>query len=246
MFRRLIALAPVAFGCLVLSVPSRAGLITPIPIPTFLSYDSLTTPIDISGLDDFSSNSSISGGGLMVMFTPSMVRLSIPTTWASWGSPPETDASVDSCPGLGINCPPVLWSNGSSSVTMTLSSPKSVFGFEAEPDNPTEEPMTVTFFGIGGSINSFQLTPSGDFGALLFAASSNDPFTKVTLSNDLGDDFAIANVRFLGTPLPIPEPRSVPLAVIGLAGIGIARKLLQNRHWNEKSPPARDRQRTGV
>jgi hypothetical protein len=84
--------------------------------------------------------------------------------------------------------------------------------------------MRVTFYGMGGSIKSFPLSPSGNFGALLFAASSTDRFTKVTLENELGDDFAIANVRFSGTPLPIPEPRSVPLVVIGLAGIGIVQR----------------------
>jgi hypothetical protein len=228
MLRRMITLAPaIAFVCAVQTETLRATAVT-ISQPTAL-YVNSTTLIDISGLSDYASVPSISGGGLTVTFAPTMVKLSIPGEWSSWGTPPATELNTAACPGLGINCPPVLWSNGSASVTMFLSSPESVFGFEAEPDNPAAEPMSATFYMVGGTTSSINLSPSGDYGALLFALSSTVPISKVVLTSQVGDDFAIANVRFSATPLP--EPSGLLLVVTGLAGLAVAarRRRLRRR-----------------
>jgi hypothetical protein len=237
MLRRLITLLPtVTFACLVLSIPAWADFVV-IPQPTDFNYVSLTTPIDISALDELTEYSSISGDGLMVKFDNPMVRLTIPTTWASWGSPPATELNDSGCPGLGINCPPVLWSNGNSEVTMILDPTVDVFGFEAEPNSPTAEPITATFYDAKGKDEgSISLMPSGYSGALLFAATSDDPFEKVVLTSS--DDFAIANVSFNSTPI-VPEPRLGLLLGIGLVSLVIARRVSQggsfSRHKTRRS-----------
>jgi hypothetical protein len=225
MRQRLILFAPtIVFVCAVQTTTLRADAVTEIFQPPQFGYDTSTASIGISGLSDYESVGQISGGGLEVNFAPSMVKLSIPEEWGSWGSPPNTELNTAACPSLGINCPPVLWSNGNDSVTMTFSSsePVSVFGFEAEPDNPAVEPMTATFYLTDGTTHPIDLFPNGYYGALLFAVSSSVPIDKVTLTNGLGDDFAIADVRFGTTPLnTTPEPSTIVLSVIGSALMAI-------------------------
>jgi hypothetical protein len=240
MLRRIIILAPaIAFVCAVQTGTLQAAAFT-ISQPMQFGYNtSLTTPIPIptSGPPPFPSVPSISAGGLTVTFAPTMVELSIPAQWASWGIPPATELNTAACPGLGINCPPVLWSNGSASVTMFLSTPESVFGFEAEPDNPAAEPMLAQFYMVGVTTPyPIPLSPSGDYGALLFAVSSTVPITKVVLTSQVGDDFAIANVRFSATPLnPSPESGSVVLVGTALCGLGVWK--LKKRWPKHAAPP---------
>src|SRR5215469_11197425 len=99
-------------------------------------YTSSTTLIDISGFSDGANLSLISGGGLTVFFSGSMMKLSVPATWGTWNSPPFTESST----------PPILFTNGASSVGMMFSSPVHVFGFEAQPDLSDVETLTATYF----------------------------------------------------------------------------------------------------
>ena len=183
------------------------------------AYKAATTKIDISAIKDGTSDDEISGGGLTVTFNTTMDKLSVPDTWGTWNSPPATESKT----------PPILFSDGFSSILMGLSMPEKTFGFEAQPDLSDNEKLTATFFDSSDkTIGSITLTVSGNAGALLFAGSSNTPISSVTLTDLSGRDFAIANVRFANTPfVPTPEPAAFvlePLAILlvggGLAWIG--------------------------
>lgn len=228
------------------AVPANASSITPISQPTPF-YLANTTLIDISKLTDgskypcistsytlgptYSCNGGPSNGGLTVNLFSSMVRLTVPTSWAGWGSPKATEKTAG-CPAPLKSCPPVLWSNGSNDVIMSLNAPEEIFGFEAEPNTPGPNVMQATFYDAQGNQIGvpITLTPSGYNGALLFAASSDTPFKTVSL-DDLGPDgkgcptcdFAIANVRF--SPNQIPEPSPAILLGIGLVGLVALRTL---------------------
>ncbi len=203
---------PAALFCLA-SMPAQPGSLTVFSQPTAY-YTSSTTLIDISGLTEFSNYNSISGGSLTVSFNTPVQRNQVTSSWATW-----------SCPPAGETCTPaVLWTIGASDITLTLSSAESTFGFEAEPDNLTAEAMTAEFFNGTTVVGSITLDPSGNAGALLFAASSTTPFTSVEISNAAADDFAIANVRFSPNALSVPEPGSCLLFGVGLAAIGYFRR----------------------
>jgi hypothetical protein len=198
---------------------------TVIPLPTSIdtatsmTYVSSTNLIDISGLTDGSSYSSVTDGFLTVSFSSSMIRNTVGASWGTWNCPPYTESCM----------PPVLWSDGASSVTMTLSSPESTFGFEAEPDNFIQEQMTAIFYNGASVLGSITLDPNGDSGALLFAASDSTPFTSVQIANSAGDDFAIANIRYSSsTFVPAPEPPVALFVLTGLAWLAIRKWQLKN------------------
>ncbi len=214
MLRRIILLALIgALVWLTGAVPLWAGSFTRIPEPSL--YPLSTTTINIIGLTDGHSYTSISGGGLSVGFNTAMVKLTVPTNWATWNCPPATD-----------NCtPPVLWSNGASNVTMNLSSAVHVFGFEAQPNLSDVEPMTAMFFDASGHfLGEISLDVSGNAGAMLFAASSSIPIDKVIFSDGAGEDFAIANASFSQSLVATPEPGSILLMGTSLIALGV-RKL---------------------
>ena len=169
----------------VFTARADAGFV-PIPQPD-ATYLGQTTLLPVSGLD-FDTVSSLSSGGLTVSFDAPLVALTTPTTWSSWGSPPDVESST----------PRVLWTNGVTSLTITLSDPVGLFGFEAQPNTQVVSSMLASFFLGTTLIGEIPLDVDGSGGAKLFAASSTTPFDTVVLSST--DDFAIAQIRVAVCP----------------------------------------------
>lgn len=188
----LVTLAVVAGGVL----PARAQF-TPIAQPN-ASYLADTTLLPVSD-PDFSAVSSLTDGTLTVSFDVAMVVLSVPSTWGSWGSPPDTEGTT----------PRVLWTNGFTSLTLTLSAPLTLFGFEAQPNTAVVSPITASFFSGLSPVGQIMQNVDGNAGARLFAATSTGSFDRVVLSST--DDFAIAQVRS-GSPAPTYTTTATPSA----------------------------------
>lgn len=166
-----------------------------------------------------------SGGTLFSLgtfnFSSGMLENSVPGSWATWGCPPQTESCT----------PNVLYSNGATSLTLTLTASDNIAGFELEPDQFAVETFTATFHSSTG--DSFQITRdvNGSGGALLFAAEDTTPgafITSIDITNTAGDDFAIAQLRQgSATTGTTPEPSSLVLLGSGILGIGslIRRKM---------------------
>ena len=191
-----------------LSSAARADFI-PIAMPD-AAYIAETTGLGFAA-PDFSVLTSLSDGTQVAAFDIGMVALSVPTTWASWGSPPNTESST----------PRVLWTNGFTSMQINLAFPTFTFGFEAQPNTAVVSSVTVDFFSLGLLVGSISLDVDGNGGARLFAARTNtDAFDMVVISGL--DDFAIANLRY--NAVLIPEPGSAMLVLLGLASLLFLRR----------------------
>jgi hypothetical protein len=196
----------------VLSPGARADFI-PITQPD-AAYVSSTTLLPITATD-FSAVSSLSAGSFTASFDVVLVALTVPNTWSSWGSPPHVESST----------PRVLWTNGFSSLTLTLSNPAQIFGLEVQPNTQVDSPVLAAFYRGADLIGEIALNVDGNAGARLFAASSSTLFDRIVLSST--DDFAVAQLRF-SLPAPVPEPGLLP-KLIGLGVVGFSLASIRTR-----------------
>jgi hypothetical protein len=200
---------------LLLAACAHASSFTAISQPD-ASYTSGTTLIPIVGLDE-SIVQSISDGTLTISFTNDSGGLVVNTVgddWSTWGSPPNTESGT----------PRVLWTQGDFSVVMDFDAPLTTFGFEAEPDSLGAETLDAQFFSGSTQVGDISLNVDGNGGAMLFAATSDLPFTSLALSSP-NDDFAAGQFRYA---LAAPEPGVGLLsgcALVGLFGPPLRRKL---------------------
>jgi hypothetical protein len=154
---------------------------TPISTPT-TSYTGATNILPIQ-VADFTSVSSLTDGQQTITFSIPMEARTVPTSWATWNSPPNTESST----------PRILWTGGATSISLVLATPSTVVGFEAEPDPFSVHDITATFMSGSTVVGTVTRSVNGAAGALLAAASSSQPVTSVQISSDT--DFAIAQVR---------------------------------------------------
>ncbi len=199
---RLVKLTTLIVFCLVLSLPAFAGFTT-FAQPGDGNYESSTT--NYGGGDG-------SGGFISSLgpfnFSNSMSENNVPNSWATWGSPPFTESST----------PNVLWNEGFSTLTLSLTGSFTTVGFELEPDQFQQEEVTAQYFNGGTLLGTIDLFPNGSAGALLFAAHSDSDITSVVITDLAGDDFAIAQLRAGGSTTP--EPGRILLFGSGLLGAG--------------------------
>lgn len=204
----------IALCTLVLSLPAFAGFTT-FALPGDDSY--IANTFNYGGGDG-------SGGfiGALGPFSFSNLQSenNVPNSWATWGSPPFTESST----------PNVLWNQGFSSLTLTLTGSFNVVGFELEPDNFAVEETTAQFYNGGTLLGTIDLFPNGSAGALLFAAQSDQDITSVVITNLAGDDFAIAQLRAGNVPTTTtPEPGTMVLLGSGLLGaLGVMRRKMNH------------------
>ena len=183
---------------------------------TFTSPDSLylssTTLIDISGIPEFTSLTSVTDGTQTVSFSGTVQKRQVGSSWLTWGSPPATESST----------PPVLFYTGDS-LTLSLSSPSSIFGFELEPNIFSQFSYTASYYSGASLLGSINRSPDGSAGALLYAASTSD-ITRVEISatGTSSQGFAIAQLRYGAGTTSVPGP----LPILGVAAaFGFSRKL---------------------
>jgi hypothetical protein len=186
-------------------------------------YVAQTTLLDLSG-PDYSALSALTSSSFSTSFSSPLEVRSVPDSWEVWNSSPATETSN----------PRVGYTNGASSLQITFSSGVKTFGFEAEPDNYTTEAMEAIFYSGDAEVGTLNLSPNGNGGALLFAATtSTDPFTKVAVFNLEGDDFAMGRERFSDESLAqTPEPGSVTLSLIaGLVCVLFRFRPVKAKYW---------------
>jgi hypothetical protein len=144
-------------------------------------YPSNTKLVDLSGIADFTPVTKQNG----VSFSPALEKRSVPASWGTWGSPPDTESAT----------PNILYTAGATSITLKF--PKrgrSTVGAEVEP-NPFE---VHTFTAVlktkgGATLCTITRDADGSAGARVLAATASGKVKTMTISSDV--DFAIAQVR---------------------------------------------------
>jgi hypothetical protein len=186
----------------------RADFIT-ISQPT-AAYLSGTTLLVFTDPDGTLVGGGASGGEALV-YSSDLVEYTVPTSWAAWGTPPAVETST----------PRVGFTNGVSTLGIRLTVPAKTFGVEVEPDNHALEQTAAAFFSGSTLVGTIDLSPDGNGGALLFAASTTtNPFTSVVITNLKGHDFAIAEERFA---VAVPEPATLLLLIPAFAALALLR-----------------------
>jgi len=141
---------------------------------------------------------SVSDGTLTISFlfggSPTIMDVNlVPTDWATWGSPPETETST----------PTVVRPDDTTQtdIVFSFSVPLTTFGVELEPDDTTNtlHPFTTTYSLGGNTAGVIQESVSGNAAARLFAASGG-PFDQVEVISNV--DFAAAQFRYVAVPEP--------------------------------------------
>lgn len=199
------------------TIGTDAGTFTAVSSPD-ASWTGSTSLIDISGIANSSSVSSVTDGHLTVGFSAAMSKAQAAVGgggWATWSCPPDAETCT----------PHVLASNGASAVTMSLSHEVFAFGFEIEPNPFETSPITVQFvLSQGGSVvGVISREINGSAGARLMAGRSTMAFDKVSITSNT--DFAIAQLRYSATTsdayVPAGEPATVVVTEGGQAIAGI-------------------------
>ena len=187
-------------------IPASAGVITqPGDLTTCCGvYDTGTTLFVLPA--EGGTFSSLTSGSQTLTFANTLLSATVPSTWATWSSPPNSESST-----------PVVGYDPALSDTLTLSQPVAIFGFELEPADFGVQNYIVDYFNGSTLLGSITIGVEGNSGARLFAQEvTGNLINKVTVTGDSSDGFAMANLRFaLASSTDVPEPGSGVLILLG-------------------------------
>jgi hypothetical protein len=183
--------------------PSRprnevSPMLTQIENPT-QSYVDNTNLIDLSGVGDFTTHTQIGDGTLTVGFNITLEKRSVPASWGTWAVPPFVE------PGT----PHILFTQGQTALTLSLSQPVTTFGFELGPNPFAFNTFTATYFSGATQVGTITREISGDNGARLMAVTSPTAFDRVVVTGT--SDFSIARVRYTAGTTPPGDTINVPI-----------------------------------
>ncbi|MFL5514494.1 MAG: Kelch repeat-containing protein [Gemmatimonadales bacterium] len=192
---------------------SAASTIFSSPDASYLQ--SARSKVDIASLPDGSTLNSVSAGSQTISFSIPLEKLQVPDSWGSWSSPPDAESST----------PPILFSQYESSLTLSLSRPTVILGFELEPNNFDLFTSTVDFFSGSQLVGSVTRTVDGAAGAQLFAVRTDGLLIdRAVIETDAdAGGFSIAQLRYsdeIGwvARTPLPSARR-SLAAASAAGL---------------------------
>jgi len=200
-----------------------AAAITIVCAPAWAGFVAITTPTPAytGGTSllpftapDHTDITSVTDGTQVLSYDTMLEVLTVPATWTFWNLPPLVESSTPRVAATPLG--------GPFSLTITLGVPSFTFGFELEPDNFGAEELVAQFFDGGGLAGAIDLTLSGLGDARLFAATTDvSPFTHVTITNSVQDDFAIAQQRYGPAVSTVPEPSyTLPVSFMAAALAG--------------------------
>jgi len=163
---------------------------------------------------------SLTDGTQTLTFTPGTFFAETAGTvgWSTWSSPPFAENPF----------PRVLANYTASMLTIDLSLPSLVFGFELEPDPFDTHTFAAEFFSGATSLGTQSIAVVGNAGARLFALDNTsglavDRVVISTASADIG--FALANFRYgQGEIDEVPEPGTYALLGAGLIALALFRR----------------------
>jgi hypothetical protein len=201
---------------LLAAVPSVNAGIVQISLPD-ASYLASTTKFAF-GTNYGDPLDSLNSGSLTLSFSQTQTTYYYPGGWSTWSSTPEAE---------GINFE--IAYNNTETLTLTLSNPVSILGFEIESNSFGVYDATVTYFNGANQIGSITRSVDGDGGARLMAAQADggDFITSVQISYPGSGGFGAAQFRFAGGAAAVPEPGSA--AVNGVIGSALIASMTRRK-----------------